>query len=89
MDPYTKLLQDALDKWGFGTQALIAIEEMAELIQALAKRDRTINPSSHEDVCRELADVDLCLDQMKLIFPEYGEYKTQAIKKLRGLVARG
>ena len=66
----------------------MAIEEMAELIQALAKRDRRINPSSYNQVCLELADVDLCLDQMKLVFPEYKEYKIQAVRKLRGLVSK-
>lgn len=90
MDPeaYIEMLREAIHKWGYGTQALIWIEEMAELIQSIAKLDRKINPSSGLQVAEELADVDICLDQMKLVFPEYQEFKIQKVKRLKGLVYR-
>jgi hypothetical protein len=65
---YNALLQTALDKWGLDTQVLIWIEEMSELIKALAKRNRYINPSYDSQIEDEIADVDICNDQMKMIF---------------------
>jgi len=88
-DEYTELLNRALDKWGYGTQALIWIEELSELIQVIAKRDRVINPSHDCQIADEIADVDICLDQMKNLFPEYQEIKQQKIERLRRLVKYG
>jgi len=88
MDPeeYNKLLTDAYTKWGYGTQALIWIEEMAELIQKLAKQDRKINPSFRTQIIEELADVDICLDQMKILYPDFQEIKERKIQRLKRLV---
>jgi NTP pyrophosphatase (non-canonical NTP hydrolase) len=82
---YIALLQEALDKWGFDTQVLIWIEEMSELIQVLAKRDRHINPSYDSQIEEELADVDICLDQMIMILiaaPELFERHLPIISKV-------
>lgn len=65
------ILKDAMDKWGFPSQRLIWIEELSELIQSLAKLGRNINSHSVERVEEEIADVDICLAQMKLYFPEW------------------
>ena len=85
-DSYNKLLVAALDKWGYDSQALIWIEELAELIHRVAKRDRKINPSHDSQIAEEIADVDICLDQMKLLFPSYVEFKERKIERLRRLV---
>ena len=88
-DEYTDLLNRALEKWGFGTQVLIWIEELSELIQRIAKRDRKINPSFDDQIADEIADVDICLDQMKILFPEYQAIKIQKVERLRRLVQHG
>lgn len=88
-DEYTDLLNRALEKWGFGSQALIWIEELSELIKVIAKRDRVVNPSFESQLLEELADVDICLDQMKILFPEYQEYKIRKVNRLRRLVYHG
>lgn len=85
-EEYRNLLLEALNKWGVPSQILIWIEEMAELTQSLCKYDRKINPSAYEQICEELADVDICLDQMKLIFTQFEEFKLQKVKRLKGLV---
>jgi len=86
MSEYKQLLQDAVTKWGMPAQKLIWIEEMSELIKAIAKSDRVINPSFREQIVSEIADVDICLDQMKEIYPEYEEVRKRKIARLKRLV---
>jgi len=88
VDPeeYSAMLAEAVQLWGYGTQALIWIEEMSELIKALAKQDRKINPSFREHVIEEIADVDICLDQMKILYPEYSEAKERKVARLSRFV---
>lgn len=85
-EEYQNLLLEAVNTFGLPSQILIWIEEMAELTQSLCKYDRKINPSSYQQVCEEIADVDICLDQMKLLFLHYEEFKIQKVKRLKGMV---
>lgn len=85
-DDHRKLLTDAMHKWGVTSQKLIWIEELSELIQVIAKRDRSINPSFKGQMEDEIADVDLCLDQMKILYPNYVSKKHRKIARLRRLV---
>ena len=85
----SELLREALEKWGYATQMLIWVEEMAELTKELVKRDRIVCGSSDEKIAEELADVDLCLDQMKMLYPKYKQYKAQKVQRLRRLVLLG
>ena len=86
MSEYKQLLQDAITKWGMPSQKLIWIEEMSELIKAIAKSERAINPSFREQIVSEIADVDICLDQMKEVYPEYEEVRKRKIARLKRLV---
>lgn len=58
--------QRAIDKWGNGHQMDMATEEAAEVIQAIIhyKRGRC----GSDVVCGELADLQIMIEQMKLIF---------------------
>lgn len=58
----------ALSKWGVEPQCKMAIEEMAELTNALMKYDRGRN--TVEDIIEEIADVIIMMRQMSLIFGE-------------------
>ena len=58
----------ALNKWGTEPQCKMAIEEMAELTNALMKYDRERN--TVEDIIEEIADVTIMMRQMALIFGE-------------------
>lgn len=56
------LLCRAINKWGPGLQALIAIEEMAELTQALIRGER----GRVSNVAEEIADVMIMVTQLAL-----------------------
>jgi hypothetical protein len=67
------ICKQALAKWGKLTQILMCIEELSELICALflcasAKADRKINSVTKEEIASEIADVQLMLRQMKIVF---------------------
>jgi NTP pyrophosphatase (non-canonical NTP hydrolase) len=55
-----------LAKFGEENQKLKCIEEMAELIQAIIKGT---------NVSEELADVQILLDQMKILYPQWKEWE--------------
>jgi len=55
-----------LAKFGDDNQKLKAIEEMAELIQAIIKGT---------NVSEELADVQIMLDQLKIIYPQWKSWE--------------
>ena len=64
-----KIMQLALDKWGPAAQAGQLIEECAELIVALQKQfNRTPSPVTIENIVDEMADVEMMLAQMRLVF---------------------
>lgn len=58
----------AIKHYGAAAQKEMLIEECAELIQALQHEKRgRINP---EEVCEEIADVQIMLNQISLLYPE-------------------
>ena len=59
------LLKLAIEAYGEGAQRLMTVEECSELIKALCKLPRG---GSVADVVEEIADVQIMLDQMKIIF---------------------
>lgn len=77
----------AFEKWGTEIQVDIAIEELAELIQALVKIKRS-TVSRHDalsGVSEEMADVQIMLEQLGIIFanaPAVAEFRAQKLKRL-------
>ena len=63
-----ELYEKAIKKWGVDAQINMAIEEMAELIQALVKQGRAVNGCTKGEVMEEIIDVEIMLEQLKLIF---------------------
>ena len=63
-----QLYQRAIDKWGANLQIDMLMEECAELIAAINRwrRGRT----DVAVVAEEIADVEIMLEQMRLLFPE-------------------
>ena len=61
-----KIYQDAIEFFGETSQKVMAIEEMSELTKELCKelRDR----GNVEDIADELADVEITLAQIKIIY---------------------
>ena len=77
-----QILKAAIRKYGRGAQRDKAIEELSELIRALA---RCNDP---ENVAEEMADVRIMLDQLEIIFGNGPKVAAWEVKKLRRLDAR-
>lgn len=86
-----KILEDAINTWGAKAQIVKAMEEMAELIQALSRRllcmylNAPGGNAALENVREEMADVSIMLNQLELIF---GDTTEEEIRKLLRLEAR-
>lgn len=65
--------QQALNKFGNQAQHLKLIEEMAELTQAILKGT---------NVSEEIADVQIVLDQIKLLHPDWTSWEQIKLKRL-------
>ena len=76
-----KLYKECLDKWGSRAQMLMAVEEMGELSQAIA---RYLNGRRH-NVEEELGDALLMLEQLKYLFgyEEIHKRQDKKIKRIR------
>lgn len=68
-----KELKFILNHYGYESQSRQLIEEMAELTQAINKRWRAVMCNSQtwknkaqENIIEEIADVELCIEQIKL-----------------------
>ena len=66
--------QQVLNKFGNQAQYLKLIEEMAELTQAILKGT---------NVSEEIADVQIVLDQIKLLYPDWISWEQVKLKRLR------
>ena len=62
------ILKHALETWGEEAQIVMAIEESAELTHALTGLYR--GRAADGDVIEEIADVQIMLDQLALLFGE-------------------
>lgn len=85
--------EQAILKFGRDNQMLKCIEEMSELTQVLAKYiNMSLSLTQAElrqldyDICEEIADVQIVLDQMKLLFPDWKEHKKRKIDRLEDIV---
>ena len=72
-----QILKAAIRKYGRGPQQSKAIEELSELIRALARAD------DPENVAEEMADVRIMLDQLEIIFGNGPKVARWEIMKLR------
>lgn len=87
------ILERAVETFGPGPQTDMMIEEMSELTKALCKYRRAVGGGADEaevsvrkdQVLEEMADVQIMLNQMVLI---YGDFNEQEIAKLLRLDER-
>ena len=67
-----KILQNAIDTYSTKAQIMQCIEEMAELIQAINKYFRANTDEAmakaYVSVIEEIADVQIMLEQMRIVF---------------------
>ena len=75
--------RDAIEYYGAKNQVDVALEEMGELIQALMKERRCEEewrrPDLRVHVAEEMADVEIMLEQLKIIFKN-----EEAVEQWRG-----
>ena len=76
------ILKKAIEQYGIGLQRDKAIEELSELIRALARCD------DKENIAEEMADVRIMLDQLELIFDNHDRVRQYEYQKLMRLNER-
>ena len=88
-----RTLRKAIDTYGKNAQVDMAIEEMSELTKALCKERRSAeNRADHSaaisNVLEEIADVEIMLRQMIIIFDRDGEVEKEIKYKVNRLAKR-
>ena len=65
-----QVLKKAIEKWGTDSQILMFFEEVGELMQAISKiyRDKGKGEYDLAILAEEIADVEIMLEQLKVIF---------------------
>ena len=74
-----QILTGAIRHYGTGNQRFKAMEELSELIRALARCDDADN------IAEEMADVRIMLDQLEIMFGNHEAVKIWELRKLRRL----
>ena len=84
----TEILQEAIKKYGVNSQCNVCIEEMSELTKELLKLRRESTQAGYKkrrkNIEEEIADVQIMLDQMKMIFGDttgWEEFKVNRLKE--------
>jgi len=83
------LYAKAVIKWGVASQEGMFIEEIGEVLTAWNKKDRNHNGCTHNDFLEELVDLDIMLEQMRLIHDtndDWDEIKRIKLKALNVLL---
>lgn len=77
----------AINTFGPNQQIIKSMEELGELTTALA-RHFFENKEDVQNIHEEIADVEIMLNQLKIIFneDEINKHKEQKLKKLKGIV---
>ena len=72
------IYQKAIEKFGEKSQKEMMLEEMNELSHAILRESR----GRESNVSEEIADVQIMLDQMKLLYPEWISWEQVKLKRL-------
>lgn len=81
-------LQTVISTYGVNPQVDMAIEECSELTKALLKYRRKPTPETRNDIIDELADVQIMLHQMNIIFGCAGEVESMIDYKINRQIER-
>jgi len=80
--PRQAILRAAVEKYGPGAQQMKAIEELGELIRAIARAD------DPDNIAEEMADVEIMLAQLRIILGNDADIERWKVKKLQRLNRR-
>lgn len=81
-----EICRAALEAFGAGLQVMMTIEEMSELTKELCKNGRGQENTTH--IAEEIADVEIMLQQMVMLFDCAGQVETFCRYKLERLAER-
>lgn len=89
MNEEKDILQKAINTFGSSQQIIKSIEELGELSTALARYfDK--NKFDIDNICEEMVDVEIMLEQLKIIFKDEAErmdhYKAMKLNRLKGVI---
>lgn len=77
------IFQDAIEEFGEAAQVTMVFEEMAELQKELCKWTRNgESVAATHHIAEEIADVEIMLDQMKLLFDIDGSVQAHRLEKV-------
>lgn len=81
---HEEIYKKAIAKYGVEAQCKMAIEEMAELLNAMMKFDRGRN--TVDDIVEEIADVTIMMRQLSIVYGQKAvdlqiSYKTQRLAR--------
>lgn len=84
MENLEEICKFAVDKFGMEKQTWQAIEEMGELVTAINHCNR--NRADLKDVCTEIADVQIMMEQLAIIYGKEDvaserKYKLERLKE--------
>lgn len=81
------ILIKVINKFGKNNQIIKSIEELGELITALARKF-TKQELVNNNICEEIADVEIMLEQLKIIFDRetIEHYKSMKLNKLNEIL---
>ena len=79
------LYQKAISQWGYEAQLHMAVEECLELAHAIIKFIRDGRGDEYKRVEEEIADVEIMMAQMRLIFftKNISRIKSKKLKRLQ------
>ena len=84
-----RIMRQAIETYGTQAQCDVAIEEMAELTKAIMKIRRVANdyektPAALDNLLEEIADVDIMVDQLKIMWgpKQVEEYRRKKLERL-------
>lgn len=83
---YFEALSDAIVTFGEQTQLVVALEELSELQKEVCKELRGDGNPDH--IAEEMADVQIMLDQLEIIFGNRGKVAAWQSKKAKRLAER-
>ena len=85
---HKEVYQQAIKAWGEDLQVLMVFEEMSELQKALCKYLRRKTSYDLTAIIDELADVEIMVEQMKVLFKCEREFKIVKEHKISRLIDR-
>ena len=77
-----------IDSYGVRSQEDVAIEEMAELQKAILKHRRYGSKETEQDIIDEIADVEIMLEQLKIIYSCYKDVENRIEYKIEREIKR-